>query len=199
MATTKNYGPSGAPGAPAPGINTVANAKSPAPLPAQVVGNVTTEQVVQNPAITSVANPVALVVQVPANSALEQKPFEVSVSGYITAGAAENVTLNLYAGTSTTPGNDTLLKSSGAGAIAGASSFPFWIKARLIYDSVSGKLTGTVQFVMGALLVAEGLVTNEPTGISNVNNPVISFCVSVTFSVANANNLLNVADFSINF
>lgn len=199
MATTRNYGPSGAPGAPAPGINTVANAKSPAPLPAQVVGNVTTEQVVQNPALTSAANPVALVVQVPSNSALEQKPFEVSASGYITAAAAENVTLNLYSGTSTTPGSNTLIKTSGAQAIAGAASFPFWIKARLIYDSVSGKLQGTIQFLVNNVLVAEGAITNVVTGISNVKNPVVSFALSVTFSVANAANLLNVADFAINF
>jgi hypothetical protein len=198
MSTSRIYGPSGAPGAPAPGINTVAGSKSPAPLPATIVGNVTTEQVAQNPALTSTANPVALVVQIPSNSLLEQLPFEVSVSGYITAAAALSVTLNLYSGTSTTPGSNTLLKSSGAEAVAAAASFPFFIKATLIYDSVSGKLSGTAKFFVNGALVAEAAVTNTVTGVSGVANPVASFCVSATFTVANAANLVVIKDFSIN-
>lgn len=198
MASTRNYGPAGAPGQPAPAINTPAN-NAPPVLPAQVVGNVTTEQVVQNPSLSSAANPIALVVPIPSNSILEQQPFEITASGYIKAGAAGNVTANLYEGSSTTVANNVLLKSSGAEAFALNVIAPFWIKARAVYDSVSGKLAGTVQFLLNGTLVAEAAFTNTPTGINDTNNPVVSFVISFTFSVANANNLVNVKDFAINF
>lgn len=201
MATTRIYSPSGAPSVtpPAPALNAVAGAKSPAPLPAQLIGNVTTEQVIQNPAITSAANPTALVVQIPSNSILEQKPFELSASGYVTVAAAMNVTINLYSGISTTVGSNILLKSSTAETVAAASTFPFWVRGRFIYDSISGKLQGTVEFYLNGILVAAATVTNPVTGVSGVGNPVASFCLSGIFSVANAGNLLVLNDFGINF
>lgn len=187
------YRPTGAPVGNPLAQNTQGAASNGAPLPASYVGNLTTEQVIANP--VNVAVP--LLVAIPSKSGTEGKPFTVSASGYINAAVAENVTVNLYAGSSLVPGNNTLLKSSGAQAYAAAAENPFYLKAKLIWDSVTGKLTGTVKFFINGVLVAEAAVANTVGGLSNVNNPVVQFALSVTFSVANAANQLTVNDFSV--
>jgi hypothetical protein len=196
MPSNRNYGPSGA-----GGLSTQINVPltNAVPLPATLFGNTVNEQMVLNPATTTVANPAALVVQIPSSSILEQLPFEITVSGYVVIGAAGNLTLNLYAGNSAVVANNTLLKSSGALAAAAAGSFPYWIKAKAIFDSVSGKLGGTAQFFLGGNLVAESAFSTVITGVNDKNNPVFSFSTSATFSVANATNELVVKDFSVDF
>jgi hypothetical protein len=199
MSSNRQYGPSGAPTiTPNLAINTVAASVSSPVLPAQLVGNTTSEQVVQNPAITTTATPVALVVQIPSKSEMEQLPFEIQASGYIATGANATVTAKLYSGTSTTPGSNTLLGSSGA-VTQNTAKAPFWAHAKLIFDSVSGKLGGTVDFLINNTVVASVAISNVVTGISDTANPVASFCISFTFSAANASNLVNVQEFAINF
>lgn len=195
MSSSRNYGPTGAPGS-ALAINTPGAAG--APLPAQLVANTVNEQVVLNPSFAA-ALAVALSVAIPANSQLEQRPFEVVASGYIAAGAIATVTAKLYSGNSSTPGNNTLLGSSGAINYAAIGKAPYWVRARGIYDSVSGKLTGTIQFFINGTLVAEAAFTNTVAGVNGQNNPVASFSLSFQFSVANAGNLVNVQEFAINF
>lgn len=195
MASARNYGPAGAPGQ-ALAINTPG--ATGAPLPAQLVGNVATEQVVLNPSFPA-ASAVALSVPIPSNSELEQRPFEIFASGYIKAGIAGNVTAKLYTGSSSTVGNNIALGTSGAIAYAGAASAPFWIRGRGVYDSVSGQLSGTAQFLINNTLVAEATFTTRVTGVNGKNNPVATFVISFTFSVANAANLVNVQDFAVNF
>jgi hypothetical protein len=167
-------------------------------LPAQLSANVNTEQVLLNPSFAA-ALAVALSVNIPSTSQLEQRPFEITASGYIAAGAAGNVTAKLYSGNSSTVANDTVLGSSGAIAYGAVGKAPFWVKARGVYDSVSGKMSGTIQFFINGTLVAEAAWTNTITGVNGQNNPVASFCLSFQFSVANAANLVNVQDFAINF
>jgi hypothetical protein len=184
------YGPSGAPTNTPLSENTVA---SPKPvLPAQLAGDTTSEQVLQNPSLPGVA----LVVQVPSDSALEQRVFEVYASGYITTGASMTVTAKLYSGISTTPGNNTALGSSST-VTQNSASAPFWIHAKLLYDSVSGKLTGTADFLINNTVVASVAVSNVVTGISDQSNPVLSLCISFSFSVAETTNLVNVQEFGI--
>jgi hypothetical protein len=196
MPSNRNYGPSGA-----GGLSTQINVPltNGVPLPATLFGNTVNEQMVLNPATTSVANPAALVVQIPSSSIMEGLPFEVTLSGYAVAAVPENLTLNLYAGNSAVPANNILLKSSGAIAAAAAGTYPFWLKAKAIFDSVSGKLGGTAQFFLGGQLVAESAFVNNPAGVNDKNNPVFSFSTSATFSVANATNELVVKDFSVDF
>jgi hypothetical protein len=163
-----------------------------APLPALQTFNTTTETVVVNPTNTTLA----LTVSIEPNTNLEQVPFDLNISGYITTGASMTVTAKLYSGTSTTVASDTLLGSSGA-ITQNSSSAPFAISAKLIFDSVSGKLTGTVKFLLNNTLVAEAAISNVITGIKNSNTPVASFLASFTFSVANAANVVNVQKFSV--
>lgn len=162
-------------------------------VPASVVGNVTTEQVVPNAAVPSIA----LIAALSNETNLEQVPIKISASGIAAVSVdTTTLTIKLYEGTSLTVGSDTLLKTSGA-ITPTATKFNWWIEGTGQFDSVSGLFQGTVKFVIDNQLVAEAVFTNVPTGISNANNPVLNFVLSATFSAANAANLFQVQQFTI--
>lgn len=196
MPSTRIYGPSIA--TPSPATPTAINVQAGSgivPLPAALVtGTSTSEAMVPNPATPTKP----LLVQIPAGTELEQKQFQIKASGYITTGGTTNVTIKLYSGTSLTPGSNTLLGSSGAIAQNSASA-PWFLSGDLIFDSVSGKLTGTIQFFVNGTLVASVAVSNTITGISYNNNPVASFGLSFTCSAGFAANKINVAEHCIAF
>lgn len=127
----------------------------------------------------------------------EQVKFNFDWSGYIQTRASGNITLTLYAGVSTTIGSNTLLKASTATAQATAIA-PYWVHADLIYDSVSGLLCGKVEFYINKVLTASATLTNFPTGISNLGDPVVQFSATITSSGAAPTTLtdINVANFS---
>jgi hypothetical protein len=137
-------------------------------------------------------------VQIPSGTELEQRKFSLQTSGYIVTGGTTNVTLKLYSGTSATPGSNTLLGSSSTVAQNSAKA-PFWIQADLIFDSVSGKLTGKVEFFINNTLVAAVAVSNVIAGVSSANNPVASFGLSFTCSAGFATNKIVVQDHCIAF
>lgn len=193
--STRQFGPSGAPGTAGLLAQNVAGATA-GVLPATQIVTVNTETVILNPALASATQ--ALVLSIPPGTAIEQQPFDVIASGYISTGASSTVTIKLYSGTSTTVGSDTLLGSSGA-ITAFSGKCPWYAKATLIFDSVSGKLQGTIKFVVNNSLVAEVAVSNVVTGLSNTANPVASFVLSVTFGTANAANTISVKDFCVAF
>jgi hypothetical protein len=143
MFSNRLFGPSGIPGAAGQLAQNVQGSVAPAPLPAKQTVTVNTETVINNPALS--AQP--LLVSIPASALLEQNIFEIHASGYIKCNASSTLTLKLYSGSSATVGSDTLLKSSGA-VSAFQATVPFYIIAQLVYDSVSGKLGGTVKFMV---------------------------------------------------
>jgi hypothetical protein len=161
--------------------------EGPGPLPASQSLSTTAETLIVNPAQTSLA----LSCAVPPNTNLEQIPFEFNWSGEITTKATGNLTLKVYSGTAIVSGN--LLGSSGAiaGVTSGGSS-PFWAAAKLIYDSVSGKLDGKIEFFVNHVLVAAVAVSNTITGVSNTNDPVAQFCVTLTSSGADGTHLTTI-------
>lgn len=162
-----------------PSLNQQGQGASQLPCLQSVVG--TAEVMILNPQqLTAILNAL-----LKPNTGVEQTLFNVVASGYITTTNTSNITLKLYSGTSTTPGSNTLLSSSGAIAQNTASA-PWAIKAELIFDSVSGKLTGTVKFLINNSLVAEAAVSNVVTGVSNAANPVLAFGLSITSSAATA-------------
>lgn len=163
----------------------------PNPLPATQSITSTAETLIVSPANPSVA----LSIAIPPSTALEQMPFDLNISGYIKTTNSTNITLTLYAGTAIVSGN--LLKASTATA-QNSGTAPFWVKGKLIYDSVSGKLAGTVGFYINGTLVAEATLANTVTGISNTNSPVVQFCLSITSSAASGGNptTINVNAFS---
>ena len=171
-------------------LNTQGN-QVPNPLPATQNIVSTAETLILAP-----SNPtVALSIAIPPDTQLEQVPFDISASGYIKTTASGTVTLSLYSGTTIVSGN--LLKASSA-VTQNSATAPFWIKAKLIYDSVSGKLAGTVDFYINGTVVASATVANVITGINNTNTPVVQFCLTITSSGAGAGTptTINVKAFS---
>lgn len=199
MPSTRLYGPSGAPGAAGLLGQNVAGATA-GVLPALQTITVSTETVILNPALASATQ--ALVLSVPPGGQLEQRQFTIQASGYLNNGASSTVTLKLYSGSSTTVGSDTLLNSSGAISAFGPAKAPWAMTGWFIYDSVSGKLNGTVKWIVNNSLVAEAAVSNVVSGISNTNTsglPILNFVLSATFGTANAGNQINVQDFCVSF
>lgn len=197
MSSNRLYYPTPAPGAAGSlALNTQGGIA--AAMPANQIVAGTTETVIVNPSLPTAP----LLLSIPPNSPLDGKQFELLASGWLNHGASLTATINLYSGSSLTVGSDTLLKSSGAsGAFSGKANW--FLKAKLIFDSTSGKLTGTVQVVLNnVILLAEAVLANVPTGLSNTNSTgaaVINFLLSITFGTGNAANQISVQEFAINF
>jgi hypothetical protein len=163
-------------------------------FPATLSVTAATEAVIPNP--ENVAIPFICPLR-PNEPSLEQTLFNVVASGYITTANSTNVTVKLYSGTSLTVGSDTLLGSSGAIAQNTASA-PWALLANLIFDSVSGKLQGSIKFWVNNTMVAEVAVSNVVTGLKNTANPIANFLLSLTSSAAAGGSatLINVNKFS---
>jgi hypothetical protein len=76
------------------------------------------------------------------------------------------------------------------------------MSAQVVFDSVSGKLQGTISFVANNVIVATVALSNVVTGVNNSNalgTAILNFVLSVTFGTANAGNQFNVKEFAINF
>lgn len=162
-------------------------------LPAKQSITVTTEVVLVNPLNTAQL----LAVPLPPNIGLEQIPFDIVISGYVKTTAAGNVTIKLYSGTSATVGSDTALASTGAVAVT-TTSCPFWLQVKGTYDSVSGKFQGQYNGNINNTVVAGTAITAVPTGISDANDPVMTFLASITSSGAGVATptTINVQNFS---
>lgn len=192
---TRPYGPN--PGNPS-GLSTFAQntqaAQAKGVLPALLSVVATAEQVVPNP--LNITLP--LCVQTPPQAGCEQIPLDLNVSGYIKTSSSGSVTLKVYSGSSLTVGSNTLLGTTGAQTQNSASS-PFWLKGKLIYDSVSGTLTGTIGAYVNKVLVAEATLSNFVTGVNDANNPVLSLVLTITASGAATGTpvTLNIQNFSI--
>jgi hypothetical protein len=169
-----------APGPNLPGVENViaqsVQGEGPGPLPALQVLITTAETLIVNPANLAQA----LSCAIPPNTNIEQVPFDFNWSGYITTEGSGTVTLKVYEGTST---SGTLLGSSST-VTQNSASAPFFVQAKMIYDSVSGKLCGVIKFVINNTIVAEVHLSNVVTGLSNTTDPVVQFCVSLTSSAA---------------
>jgi hypothetical protein len=197
MPSTRLYGPSIATPSPASGVPAI-NVQAQTgviPLPATLTtGTSTAEAMVPNPATPTKA----LLVQVPSNSNLEQRAFELEITGYIITGGTTNITLKVYGSiTSTVTTSSTLLGSSGAVAQNNVKA-PFWAHAKLIFDSISGKLNGTIDFLINNTVVASVAIT-AVTGVSDTANPVLSLGMSITASAGFATNEIIVQDLCIKF
>lgn len=141
----------------------------------------------------------------------EQKRFTIRAEGNLqTAGATTTAQASLLAGLAipATPlviGSWTLLGAGGAQVVATAWS-PWWIEANLILDSNSGKMQGTFSQMVNNLYTAWAPLANQLTGINATNNPIAGvqpadpvawFAIALTFSVANAGNIGNLANFEL--
>lgn len=172
-----------------------------AQLPATLVNAGTTELPVLNPLNSNNA----LFVAIPANSRLERRVFSVEASGALTTTAASTATLKLYvvpaatiqAQTTKTLANSTAIGSSGA-VTQNSSRAPWMLRATgCVYDSVSGKLTGKVEFIVNNTLVAAAAFSTVITTVNGQSDPVIGFLITETPSAAT--HTLEVDAFEIQF
>lgn len=194
MPSTRLYGPTASPAVPGLVPMNTSAAGALGPLPAnQVVGNAA-NTVIVNPVVPTLP----LQLQIPSLSPLEGQHFEIYASGMVNTGVSATVAISLYSGTSLTPGQNTLLASSGVlTAFAGAQNW--YMQASAIFDSVSGLLSGTAKFFVAGQFVAEVAFTAGLTGVNNRNSPVANFLLSVQFGTANAANRITVQEFAVNF
>lgn len=149
---------------------------------------------------------VPLSIQVPPDTQIEQTVFDLWASGVIETTAAGNITVKLYEGSNETIADNTLLGSSGA--IAQASATASWfLHARLNIESVTGVLSGDIEFYVNKTKVASVTLSNFPSGFLNQGNPsanpptvanLPSFTLTFTSSGATAGTLttVNIQKFS---
>lgn len=144
------------------------------------------------------ANPV--VIPVPGSGRLEQKRFKIRASGTATtAGATTTFGVTLYAGQSLTPGSNTVLGSL-AGVVINTTTATWFLEAILIFDSISGKLTGTTSGLINNTIGAAAAITpllglNGAAGPLGTE-PVVNLCVGCTFGVAaSASNIGRLSEF----
>lgn len=173
-----------------------------ASLPAKQSFLTTAETQFTDPGLAN-ASPLALAL--PPGGPCEQEGFEVVFSGFITTTQSATVTFKLYVGASSTIGSNTLLTSFGASGAIATTTVPFELRLRLVYDSVSGKLTGTMDGMIGPTVIARASCSGAVPLASSLNNagtstggPVVLFTLTATFSAAATPNTVNLKDFGIN-
>jgi hypothetical protein len=165
------------------------------PLPALSIITVATETKLlspQNPAV-------ALSIAFPPGTNNEQTLVDVVASGYIKTTAAGTIALGLYADALTTVTAGNLLHKTATAVTQSTATAPFFIHAQLLYDSVSGKLTGKTDGMINNTIDPVLANSNVPTGISNNGNPVFNLSLSITSSggAAGTPTTINVQRFSV--
>lgn len=162
------------------------------PQAASVVGSSNPLSVSANPSILSPANGAAL------QSAGTNRPyfntdsfngraFKVRISGdgtNVTTG--QTVSVNIYCGTSATPGSNILVASTGASATVGtAGTYGFFLEATLVWDAATGLVTGlqngTVSTGSAQVTVASAAISVVPT---TVTLPNLQFMAAVVTTAA---------------
>jgi hypothetical protein len=150
------------------------------PLPVLQLVSVATETQIMSAENVLVPLSIAL----PPATADEQTVLDLFASGYFKQTAATGtITLKLYSGVSVTIASNQLLGSSGA-ITQTIGTAAWWAHAQLIYDSVSGTLAGKIDFYVNKIVVAAVTFSNFPANVSNLNNPVAQFSLTVTSSAA---------------
>jgi hypothetical protein len=146
------------------------------------------------------ANAYPLALAIPPGGPCEQEEFDLVFSGYVTTTQSATVIFKLYLGDSATIGSNTIIATSTTSAAIATTTVPFAFKATLVYDSISGKLTGRFSGIVGATATALAAITGAPIAgsLSNTANPVATFTLTATFSAATTANVVNLKDFGIN-
>jgi hypothetical protein len=150
-----------------------------APLPAVQLLTATTATVILNPQNTALA----LICPLSPNEGNEGTCFDLWASGMITTTNTTNITGKLESGTNIADASNTNLGSSSAIA-CNTISCNWRVHAELLYDSTSGKLTGTFEWLINNTLTAKAVLATVVTGLKDTNSPVANFVLSFTSSAA---------------
>jgi hypothetical protein len=142
---------------------------------------------------------------VPGSSRLNAQLFEVVLAGTIVSGAgtpSETATITLSASTAkagATP-SYTVIASSGAFQINHTIEGPnnFYLKVKLLGDSLSGIVGGTQQAVAnGVVTQSEAALTSNLSSIDMSAEPPFVLVAGVTFSSASALNVAKLYQFQL--
>jgi hypothetical protein len=209
MASTRLYGPTLPPGAAGSiALNTPGAGATPNALPITQSITSASDAMIETPGLTGVP----LAVSIPPNSPLEGKPFELTFSGVIENAQSSTFTVKVWGlktALSNTPASNTALGSSGAiSAFTGKTNW--YATAKMLLDSISGTLTGKLEFFVNNSLVAAVALSTVITGINNVpvtsppattptGVPILNFGISVASGTVTAANTVVLDDAGINF
>ena len=168
-----------------------------ASLPALQSFSTTSETQFTDPAVV---NSIPLACVIPPGGPCEQESFELVFSGYVTTTQSATVIFKVYFGDSATINSNTIIATMTTSASLATLTVPFEFRVKMVYDSVSGKLTGRYDGVVGPTVTASTIITSAPISksISNTANPVMAFTLTATFSAATTANSINLKDFGIN-
>lgn len=165
-------------------------------LPATLINAGVTELPVLNPAIinplTAPTNPglatTPLFLIIPSGNGIELERFSAAFAGVLTTTATSTTTLKVYfvpsailiAGTAATLANDVLLGTSGAVNQNTARTPLSILLTNCVFDSVSGKLIGSIQFVINGVLGAAAAFSTIVTSVNNANDPIFALLLTLT-------------------
>jgi hypothetical protein len=129
-------------------------------------------------------------------------PFKVRVAGTFNSAVASNgITISLYLGSSATVGSNSLLGTVATTATGvGVATGHFVVEAVLIWDSVSGKLDGSITGFIAAsggtpFPVATASVYATQASAAAASN--LQFVTAATFATTNAANSVQVTEFAL--
>jgi hypothetical protein len=153
------------------------------------------------------SSPSALFVQVDPDlatgSTFDGHPFIVRACGYAQVVATATVTIGLYNDASLTATAGNLVASTGASAsTTGASTAytPFFLEARLFWNSVSKNLFGFQQSVIGSTTSPAQTVL-APLTLATVSlvpaQSALQFSLGVTYSAGNTGSLVYITEFAV--
>lgn len=122
------------------------------------------------------------------------RPFKIRFSGTYTlnAGAANTAGINLYLGTSATLGSDTQIATLTAGGTPSTSG-QFYLEALILWDSTTGKISGTFKGSIGNTFTAEAALSASATAATSA---ALSFIPSGVYGNAGGGTL-TVAEYAI--
>jgi hypothetical protein len=181
-------------------------------LPAAQVANtsITTPQIfpvaVGYPPVASSTTPALLTVA--GSGRFSGARLKVVGSGWATVGGASpTLAINVYSGTSLTPGSNTSIWASAtSAALTTSKTYPFFFEVTLEGDTYSASTSTTPTGIQGFGQVKLGDLPAVPvfndiaaTNIQwNFNTePVATLCCAVTFGVANAANVAQLNEFYV--
>lgn len=164
--------------------------------PIQVANTgITTAQIFPSP-VTPTS---AFVLPVDGGGKLESKLFYAQATGWATVGGVSpTLNVTMFAGTSLTPGSNTILGAAGAGqSVTTGASYDWAIVLEALGSTKSGRLVGNFQIIIDGNYVIKTTLSNIVTALNFGTDPVLNLCVGVTFGVANAANIAQLNRFEL--
>lgn len=129
-------------------------------------------------------------------SSIKNRRFKVRAHGYTTTGASTNLTIILYAGTSTAFASNTSVFNTSTSAVD--SEKATWaIEGIFTYDATAAKLQGEASGQINNNTTIARAATTEVASLTITDLIPLVFCVTMTHSSSNAANLSTLKELSV--